>query len=234
MTELAFARSFLTTLDARPSKLSPSHFEDPKTYPPRGAVRFPFSTPPHHCHIMPLYTMLTAPQFILPKNPKPLPKRQKLSPGSERALTITLRSARNPPLEIVLKQQSPLLSILELKHEVAQQASIPVEKIKVLHKKKPVGDAKVVRELVGAEDAEVEFAIMVMGGAASVVRREKEEKDERLPSTAVGASGKEVLQTEQFWADLRGFLTQRLKDEAEGERMAGLFREAWGSNGGVS
>lgn len=166
-------------------------------------------------------------QYILPKNPKPLAKRRKLSPGAERSLDITLRSARNPPLEIVLKAQSARLSVLELKNEVSRQASIPVEKIKVLYNKKPVGDAKVVSELVGEDDVGVEFGLMVMGGAASVVRKVEEVKEEVLPSTAVGVHGKDVLQMEEFWTDLKGFLTQRVRDEEEGEKLAGLFRKAW-------
>jgi len=46
MTELAFAKSFLQTLDSKPTKLSADHVEDPKSYPARGAVSFlPLPTP---------------------------------------------------------------------------------------------------------------------------------------------------------------------------------------------
>jgi hypothetical protein len=38
MTELAFARQFLTALDSRPIKLSSDHVSDPKHYPAQGAV----------------------------------------------------------------------------------------------------------------------------------------------------------------------------------------------------
>ncbi|RFU81738.1 ubiquitin supergroup, partial [Trichoderma arundinaceum] len=34
MAEVAFAKTFLTSLDSRPIKLSPDHIEDPKTFPP--------------------------------------------------------------------------------------------------------------------------------------------------------------------------------------------------------
>jgi hypothetical protein len=115
-----------------------------------------------------------------------------------------------------------------------------------LYNKKPVNDAKVLKELLGDSDdvtataSKIEFAVMVMGGAASVVKQEEkevketgEEKDEVLPSVKViGLSGAEVLRTEVFWADLTGFLTQRLRDEAEGERLGRLFREAWQGSGG--
>src|SRR5277367_815932 len=100
--------------------------------------------------------------------PRPMAKRQKLAPGQERSLTISLKSLRNPPLDVVLTSQSPLTSILDLKIEVSSQSSIPVDKIRILHKKKPVGDAKVLKDLVGEEETSVEFSVMVMGGAASV------------------------------------------------------------------
>jgi hypothetical protein len=163
-------------------------------------------------------------QYTLPKMAKPMTKRQRLAPGQERSLTITLKSLRNPPLEIVLKSQSPLLSILDLKSEVSSQASIPVDKLRILHKKKPVGDSKVVKELVGEEDASVEFSIMVMGGAASVKKSDEEMVDAPV---AQGPSGKEVLGTDEFWGDLKGFLVQRLRDEAEAEKLFGTFKTAW-------
>lgn len=157
---------------------------------------------------------------------RPMTKRRKLAPGQERSLTITLKSLRNPPLEIVLKSQSPLLSILAIKTEVSSQAKIPVEKIKILHKKKPVGDAKVLKDLVGEEDAGVEFAVMVIGGTASVGKLE----DNTSAPVAVGPSGGEVVATEEFWTDLKGFLTQRLRNEGESEKVFGVFKKAWDSS----
>lgn len=38
MTEVSFAKSFLTMLDSRPIKLSGEHVEDPRSYPARSAV----------------------------------------------------------------------------------------------------------------------------------------------------------------------------------------------------
>src|SRR5208282_268043 len=133
--------------------------------------------------------------------PRPMAKRQKLAPGQERSLTISLKSLRNPPLDIVLKSQSPLTSVLDLKTEVSSQSSIPVDKIRILHKKKPVGDAKVLKDLVGDEETSVEFAVMVVGGAASV----KKEGDESAASVVPGPSGTQVLGTGEFWDDLKGF-----------------------------
>jgi len=165
------------------------------------------------------------PQFILPKMARPMAKRQKLAPGQERSLNISLKSLRNPPLDVLLRSLSPLTSILELKTEVSNQASIPIEKIRILYKKKPVGDAKVLKDLVGDDDTSVEFSVMVIGGAASTQRVNEK------ATVAQGPSGTDVLSTEEFWQDLKGFLTQRLKDQVEGERVHGMFRTAWeGSN----
>jgi ubiquitin-like protein 4 len=160
--------------------------------------------------------------------PRPMSKRQKLAPGQERSLTISLKSLRNPPLDVVLKSQSPLTSILDLKIEVSNQSSIPVDKIRILHKKKPVGDAKVLKDLVGEEETSVEFSVMVMGGAASVKR-----EGNAVATTPVerGPSGTGVLRTDEFWEDLKGFLAQRIKNQGEGERVYGLFKKAWDASG---
>lgn len=149
-------------------------------------------------------------------------KRQKIAPGQEQSLTISLKSVRNPPLDIVLKSQSRLTSILDLKKEVSSQSSISVDKIRILYKKKPVGDAKVLKDLVSEEETTMEFSVMVIGGAATV----KEELTATTPASQ-GLSGTEVLGTSEFWEELRSFLTQRLNAQGEAERVYRLFRKSW-------
>ncbi|KAK7555371.1 hypothetical protein IWX91DRAFT_346686 [Phyllosticta citricarpa] len=39
MTELAFAKQFLSALDARPMRISPDHVVDAREYPAQPAVR---------------------------------------------------------------------------------------------------------------------------------------------------------------------------------------------------
>ncbi|KAH6669891.1 cell-cycle control medial ring component-domain-containing protein [Halenospora varia] len=208
MTELSFAKSFLTTLDSRPSKLSPTHFEDPKNYPPRSA-------------------------FILPKSPgPPFAKRQKTTPpGSAPTLTLSLKSNRNPPLEVTLKDQLPTTSILDVKSLVSAQASIPVKALRILYNKKPVVDSKILKDVLGeeavAKGGKVEFGLMVIGGAAAVMAKKDEEKEPLVVDDVGIGKGEEILKTAEFWGDLKGFLVQRLKDEEEGERLAGVFKKAW-------
>ncbi|KAK9781131.1 putative Cell-cycle control medial ring component-domain-containing protein [Seiridium cardinale] len=204
MTEVSFAKQFLATLDARPVKLSPDHVEDPKGYPARNA-------------------------YILPRAPrqmsKPNSSASQSAPGSERSLTVTLKSLRNPPLDIKLTSQPLNTSVLDLKQKVVEETSVPLDKIKLLYKKKPVVDSKVLKELVGENDGtSVEFSVMVLGGAAAAVKKEVP-----APDVAQGTSGNDTLQTSEFWDDLKGFLLQRIRDEKEAEDLFNTFQTAYKS-----
>ncbi|RAL66358.1 hypothetical protein DID88_006027 [Monilinia fructigena] len=201
MTELTFAKSFIQIIESRPSKITADHVEDPRNYPSRGAV-------------------------ILPKMRKPPAKRQKLAPGQERSISVSLKSLRNPPLDLTLSALSPNTSILNLKESLSEKERIPVEKMRILYNKKPVGDAKALREIVGEEETKAEFSVMVMGGAASVREVETSEQEVEAP-VAQGASGLESLAGEAFWGDLKRFLVQRLRDEEQGNKVYGVFKKAW-------
>jgi hypothetical protein len=154
---------------------------------------------------------------------RPLEKKQKLAPGQERSLTVSLKSLRNPPLDITLKAQPLNTSILNLKDEIKAQASIPVNKVRILYKKKPVPDSKVLKDLAGEEDSSIEFSVMVLGGAAAI----RKDDEEIIPFVAQGESGAEVLVKDEFWTDLKGFLIQRIRDEEQGEKVFGVFKSAW-------
>ncbi|KAI1179937.1 cell-cycle control medial ring component [Nemania sp. FL0916] len=199
MTEVSFAKSFLAALDGRPTKLSADHVEDPKTYQARSA-------------------------YILPKMSKPMSKRKSTSvaPGQERSLVVTVKSLRNPPLDLRLSSQPLTTSIHDVKVSVAKETGIPESSIKILHKKRPVPDSKVLKDLVADADTAVEFSVMVMGGAAAL-------KPDVQAEVAQGQSGAEVLQTEEFWSDLHGFLLQRIRDEPLATELSETFKKAWSS-----
>lgn len=78
------------------------------------------------------------------------------------------------------------------------------------------------KDVVEEGKGEVEFSVMVIGGAAAI----KKGVEETEPMEGVMGQGGEVLKTEEFWSDLKGFLVQRLKDENEGERVWGVFKAA--------
>jgi hypothetical protein len=198
MAEATFAKNFLTTIDSRPIKLSPDHVEDPK--------RFPARSP-----------------YILARMPKPMSKPTKLAPGQEKSITVTLKSLRNPPLDIKLTSQPLSTSILDVKGSVSKQARIPLDKLKILLNKRPVQDSKILRDLIGEADTSIEFSVMVMGGAASVLAEEPVEES----TPAQPPTGSAALETPEFWADLHGYLMQRLKDQEKAGELSKLFKSSW-------
>lgn len=152
-------------------------------------------------------------------------------PGQERSVTVLLKSLRNPPLDIKLAAQPLNTSILAIKTQVAEQTRIPVDKMKLLHNKRPLVDSKILKDLLegnAASATKIEFSVMVLGGAAAVMPAEN-----AALAPAV-ASGKDALTTEAFWSDLDGFLLQRLKDEETARELGMLFKSSWQSSQGAS
>ncbi|KAM0486077.1 hypothetical protein ACHAPX_000779 [Trichoderma viride] len=207
MAEVAFAKTFLTSLDSRPIKLSPDHIEDPKTFPPR-------------------------PPYILPRMPTPMSKPfARSAPGQEPSINISLKSLRNPPLDITLSALPLSTSVLDVKAAVQEQTRIPIDKMKLLLNKRPVVDSKVLKELRASEaDRTIEFSVMVIGGAAAIPPAPEVEMAEDVPVSTAQADEATVeaeLEAEAFWADLKGFLQQRLKAQGKGEELAEMFRSSW-------
>lgn len=113
----------------------------------------------------------------------------------------------------------------------AQNQGLAVDKIKLLHSKKPVADSKTLKDILGeAVDAakDVEFGVMVMGSVAGAPTPATLEDG----AAATGAVGTDVLRAKEFWDDLRGFLMQKVQDEGESEKLMDLFKAAWQSGGG--
>jgi ubiquitin-like protein 4 len=159
--------------------------------------------------------------------PKPFSKPRGTSssaPGSERSFTVTVKSLRNPPLDLRLTSQEPNTSILDIKAAVAEQAGLAPNKIKILHKKKPVLESKVLKDLAGEGETTIELSIMVLGGAAATVASKVSGAEAEV---AQGASGSQELETKEFWDDLKGFLLQRLRDEKQAEELFDTFEGAW-------
>ncbi|KAI9763007.1 MAG: hypothetical protein M4579_000070 [Chaenotheca gracillima] len=213
MAELQFAKQFLTVLDSRPVKIPSDHVEDPRRYPAQSA-------------------------YILPKMPRPMKRRKTNVPGQESAVDVSLRSLRNPPLDIRLPNLPISTSVYDLKQAVSEQSQIPRDKIRLLFKKKPCPDSKVIKDLVEEGAGSAEFSVMVIGGAAATTSTTSKEPSGEAattsgqegvvdPPVAQGPSGTDVLQSEDFWEDLRGFLMQRLRDEGEAQKISQVFKQAW-------
>ncbi|MCJ1315845.1 hypothetical protein MMC15_001165 [Xylographa vitiligo] len=227
MTELSFTKSFLSILDSRPMKLPSDHAFDPKTFEPKGP-------------------------YTLPRMPHPMRRATKPSaPGSAPALTVSLKSLRNPPLDISLSNKPLTTSVLELKQAVAENIGVTgTDKIRLLYKKKPCADSKTVKDVIGDEVLrDVEFSVMVMGGVAAAGEAapnaqkdlgstaDEDTKMEDVPMAqgpggvvvldAQGNSGVSLMGSQQFWQDLDAFLVQRIGDKEVASEALAVFTRAW-------
>lgn len=242
MSELSFTKSFLSTLDSRPVKLRADHVFDPEQV----GLRVPVSA-----FSWSRVSQLIISQYTLPRLQPPhpeMPKKVKSTqaPGSSKSITVNVKSARNPALEFAIPN-APLAttSLQDIRDAVGQRVidaqgnPVPLDKIKILYRRKPVpGTAKTIAEILADEPdmlaggKAVEFGVMIMGGAqvAATQPEAAEPSDKSPPKAAVGPSGAEVLQSEAFWDDLQGFLEQRLKDETEAKRLRAMFHNAWSTN----
>ncbi|KAK5071867.1 hypothetical protein LTR64_004354 [Lithohypha guttulata] len=165
MTEVSFAKSFLGTLDNKPTKYQPNHIFDPATF----GIRIPYTLP-----------KLPTPQH--PPPPKPqhdLSQTTTPAPGAEpatsttNALNIVLKSSRNPAMTLSLPSTPPSTTIASLRQQIqdylgGSSVVSSTDKIKILHNKKPIPASKqTVGDIVGADAAvkDLELGVMVMGGA---------------------------------------------------------------------
>ncbi|EXJ92023.1 hypothetical protein A1O3_00573 [Capronia epimyces CBS 606.96] len=255
MGDIQFAKQILSSLDNKPNKYPADHVFDPKTF----QLRIPY----------------TLPKLSSPPHPQP-PKTtaSTVPPGSESAaptITVTLKSARNPNMTLVVPSVDPgTTTIQALKEQVQSYLGGPtvvhLDKIKVLLDKKPIPPSKkTVAEALQqkAPEGEVELGVMVMGGAPDPppqvqvaapaaqisttpsLEQPAVESEQTKPVPVEGAepvsgsppaavqpgeaSGQDVVKTAEFWADLQGFLEQRIRDQAEAGRLRGLFERAWTS-----
>ena len=215
MTELSFAKSFLSSLDSRPLKLQPDYSSNPKNLE------------------------ITAP-YTLPRMPIAFKKQKTSGQVDEEAnrpstINVVLKSSRNPVMSLSLPDTDLGTSVLGLKERVAKELGIEgTEKIRVLYKRKPVGDVKTVKEVVGDEEVgrEVEFGAMIIGYKEETKGEDTPMRDaEAEAPVAQGSSGEEVLGNEEFWNDLKGFLVQRIRDEGKAIEVFETFRGSWKKNG---
>ena len=229
MTELSFAKSFLSILDTRPVKYQSDYVADPKTFVPKGP-----------------YTLPRNPTAMKPPDAGSGDDSEKPVTAESDTVTLMLRSARNPKLDIRLAGRDWSTSMLDLKAKVVKVVEsigeeVETGSVKILYKKKPCADSRTIKEVLGDDVVElsgkmVEFGVMVMGyrpkpAAGEEAQGEKMEGVEKTGANsapaAQGSSGAQELEKDDFWNDLKGFLCQRLRDEGKAEEVFENFRQGW-------
>ena len=181
---------------------------------------------------------------LMTKRPRLSPNTSsQTNPGDAPSITIALKSLRNPPIDLRLSGQALSTSIHELKIAVAEKLGEKgTEKIRLLYKKKPCSDSKTIAEVVGEESAgEVEFGVMVIGWTAPQLPEATEaatigaegqqgsgaDVEMKEAPVAQGPSGEEVMNEDEFWDDLKGWLLQRVRDEGVAAEAVGCFMQGW-------
>jgi len=142
-------------------------------------------------------------------------KRQKT--GQETLVSVTVKTMRKPQSTATLQPMKASTPIAVVKQQAATEFGIPSDKIKLLYNKKPVTDSKTIQDVAG-DSTDAEFTAMLLGGAIPVEKNQ--------PTEAVVAEAS-LLDTSEFWEDLRGFLLQRLKNETEAETAFSIFEKSW-------
>ena len=251
MSEVTFAKSFLATLDKRPIKLPADHVSDPRKYPNQSPVRLQLNGSDHDTNSR-LQFILPKQTHPFPRTDQPTATQQ----AKATTITATLKPMRSGE-SVTLTDITLDTSIHDLKTQYAQQTSQPLDKVKLLLNRKPAADLKTLKELGVHEDVELTVMVMGGASgtpAATSPATEKTEpplpaavpldrgakmdidtpapQSEKAPvevegTKTTGMTTDGILETQEFWTDLQGFLAQRIRDESEGEKLAGVFRRAW-------
>ena len=178
MTELSFAKSFLSLLDSRPQKLPSDYIAPPKSLEINGPYTLPHMPTP-----------MRKTSSTKGTSDETTSTASNSSSGPPSQVTVTLKSTRPPVISMTLPHVNvATTSILQLKEGVAKElrlgsgsaSGLGMEKVKILHARKPVPDVKTIKEVLGGEEGlvemvktmqaegkngevEVELGVMVMG-----------------------------------------------------------------------
>ncbi|ERF76520.1 hypothetical protein EPUS_08912 [Endocarpon pusillum Z07020] len=202
MSELNFAKTFLQTLDAKSTKYPPNHVFDAKTFP----TRIPFTLP-------------KLPQPPHPPYPKSTPSAPP-PPGATRTtstISLTLKSSRNPALALTLPDIDPFTTTISQLRETVQ--SDPARCLCGAPDPPPKTDTTPANEAGQTTDKAADVPSEGMEGIETVTSPP--------PPPPPPPPGKEILETEQFWKDLQGYLEQRIKDEAEAASLVQKWKGDW-------
>ena len=145
------------------------------------------------------------------------------------ATSAYLPLQRNLPLTTTILDLKQLVSDASTGTAGREHGKLPLEKIKLLYSKRPMGEGKTVKDVFkGRVEEGMEVGVMIIGdgGGASSMNKAVGMKTEEA-----GRSSTLVLAKDDFWTDLRAWLMGKIGDEMEADRVEVLFRKAWRDSG---
>ncbi|KAK7888412.1 hypothetical protein LTR67_008758 [Exophiala xenobiotica] len=253
MGDLQFAKQFLTSLDNKSTKYQADHVFDPKTY----QMRIPYTLPKLSCPPHP-QPPKTKPVSAPAPGSESAKSTVSLTLKSARNPTMTLTLPQMDPSSTTvqsLKEQvqshlggSGVVQIDKIKLLLNKKPIPPSKKTvaEALDEKEAKGDIELgVMVMGGAPDPPPQVQVPPADMAGAPEREKAAVEAESRPTPMEGVetvqaesrapvqpgqtSGEIVLQTDEFWNDLQGFLEQRIRDQGEAVRLRGVFERAWKS-----
>jgi ubiquitin-like protein 4 len=127
----------------------------------------------------------------------------------------------------------------------ASHIDVDVSRVRLLYERRAQTDARTLAEVfeaaaanggkVPGNDEEVTFSVVVSAAPAGSAAPASgaASPPAQAPSAAPvaqGKSGTDVLRTDAFWSDLKGFLEQRIRDESVAGSLTETFKKAWESS----
>ncbi|KAI5365405.1 putative Ubiquitin-like domain-containing protein [Septoria linicola] len=238
MSELSFAKQFLATIDKKVIKLPADHVSDPRKYPNQSPYILPKQTHPYPRKTGPTLTQ-QAQKKTVTATLKPMKAGDTVT-LSDVTLDTTIYDIKSQYAQQTSLQQDKIKLLLNKK---------PTADLKTLKDLGVEGNVEFSIMIMGGSGAtpraqspavsspsafapppapataESKGDPMDIDGKTGAPDSEAaaNEAAEKEPSADTAAG---ILKTEEFWTDLQGFLSQRLRDEKEGQRLAGVFREA--------
>lgn len=173
------------------------------------------------------------------------PSTTEAAPSGLNITLSPLRQSSTSPAPVTLDVQGRT-SIYDLKTQLAAKTGYAPDKLKILWERKPVSDSKTLKEATGASDGSLKMSVMYVGSPTNAPGAESSpapatagSKDDRdgqgtaenmdvdQPTAWQGPTGRALMESTDFWNDLRGFLVQRVRDEAVADEAIKLWRQQW-------
>ncbi|KAK3676361.1 hypothetical protein LTR78_003636 [Recurvomyces mirabilis] len=244
MSEVTFAKTFLATLDKRPIKLPADHVSDPRKYPGQSPFVLPRQTHPFP-RKGPTSSGQQAKNKTVTATLKPMRGGETIT-VSDLTLQSTIHDVKTQYAQKSGQAQDKIKLLLNKK---------PAADLKTLSELGIDGETvELTVMLMGgaggaatpnAASPAVEKSEAIATGAAAAaapVAADKMDIDPKNPApesekakveaaskpAADANTAESILKSEEFWSDLQGFLSQRLRDEGEGQKLAKVFKEAYG------